>query len=333
MLAELAGGWRELRARPWAGLIILGACLVAAGRDRAVRGARPGDRRARATARRRSSACSARCPRRGRSLAARCSPLRWRPRRRDARRRGCCSCPGRRLMLLAFAAGAPLWPASSPVALAAGVGLGLFMRVVGDGAGAVDPARGAVARQRVRLDGLARPAARRLPARRPDRRGGRACRRRCSVGAACWRSCVQRRRSRVGAALSRTRGRRTRGRGLGVEAARDAAGAGGRGGRPRPRAGSRVAIATGSSARLMAVAHRTASQPISSAMRRVGGGADAGVEDHRDAGLLDDQAQVVRVEDPLAGADRRAERHDRRAADVLQPARERSGRRSCTGGR
>ncbi len=28
MLAELAGGFRELRARPWAGLIILGACLV-----------------------------------------------------------------------------------------------------------------------------------------------------------------------------------------------------------------------------------------------------------------------------------------------------------------
>ena len=36
--------------------------------------------------------------------------------------------------------------------------------------------------------------------------------------------------------------------------------------------------------------------------------------------LLDDQAQVVRVVDPHAAADRRAERHHRRAAGVLEPA-------------
>ena len=35
---------------------------------------------------------------------------------------------------------------------------------------------------------------------------------------------------------------------------------------------------------------------------------------------LDDQAQVVGVADPHAGADRRAERHHRGAADVLEPA-------------
>ena len=54
--------------------------------------------------------------------------------------------------------------------------------------------------------------------------------------------------------------------------------------------------------------------------RRVGRGADAGVEDHRHAGLLDDEAQVVRVEDALPGADGRAERHHRGAADVLEAA-------------
>ena len=35
---------------------------------------------------------------------------------------------------------------------------------------------------------------------------------------------------------------------------------------------------------------------------------------------LADQAQVVRVQQAHAGADRRAERHHRGAADVLQPA-------------
>ena len=56
--------------------------------------------------------------------------------------------------------------------------------------------------------------------------------------------------------------------------------------------------------------------------RRVRGGADAGVEDHRHARGLDDQPQVVGVGDAHAAADRRAERHHRRAAGVLEPARE-----------
>ena len=42
----------------------------------------------------------------------------------------------------------------------------------------------------------------------------------------------------------------------------------------------------------------------------------------RDARALDDQAQVVRVADAHAAADRRAERHDRRAAGRLEPLRE-----------
>ena len=54
--------------------------------------------------------------------------------------------------------------------------------------------------------------------------------------------------------------------------------------------------------------------------RRVARGADARVEDHRDARPLDDQRDVVRVADPHARADRRAERHHRRAADVLEAA-------------
>ena len=52
--------------------------------------------------------------------------------------------------------------------------------------------------------------------------------------------------------------------------------------------------------------------------RGVGGRADAGVEDHRDADALADEREVVGVADAHAAADRRAERHHRRAADVLQ---------------
>ena len=72
-------------------------------------------------------------------------------------------------------------------------------------------------------------------------------------------------------------------RGLGVEAARDAPGV------PREvpgldgERGSRAPSPTGSSARQMAVAHSTASQPISSASGGVGRRADARVEDHRNA--------------------------------------------------
>ncbi len=54
--------------------------------------------------------------------------------------------------------------------------------------------------------------------------------------------------------------------------------------------------------------------------RDVGGGAGARVQDDRDARALHDQLEVVRVADAEAGADRRAQRHDRGAADVLQLA-------------
>ena len=55
-------------------------------------------------------------------------------------------------------------------------------------------------------------------------------------------------------------------------------------------------------------------------MRRVAGRADAGVQDDRHPGRLDDQLDVVRVADAQARADRRAQRHHRRAARLLQPA-------------
>src|SRR3712207_9326851 len=44
--------------------------------------------------------------------------------------------------------------------------------------------------------------------------------------------------------------------------------------------------------------------------------ADARVEDDRNAGALADEAQVVRVQQPHARADGRAERHHRGAPDV-----------------
>jgi hypothetical protein len=54
--------------------------------------------------------------------------------------------------------------------------------------------------------------------------------------------------------------------------------------------------------------------------RRVAGGADAGVEDHRHRRLLDDHRDVVRVPDAEAGTDRRAERHHGGAAGLLEAA-------------
>ena len=53
--------------------------------------------------------------------------------------------------------------------------------------------------------------------------------------------------------------------------------------------------------------------------RGVARGADTGVEDHGHPGPLDDHLDVVRVGDAQPGADRRAQRHHRRAADVLEP--------------
>ena len=52
----------------------------------------------------------------------------------------------------------------------------------------------------------------------------------------------------------------------------------------------------------------------------VGGGADAGVEDHGHPRSLDDDPDVVGIADARAGADRRAERHHRGAADRLEAA-------------
>ena len=48
--------------------------------------------------------------------------------------------------------------------------------------------------------------------------------------------------------------------------------------------------------------------------------ADAGVEDHRHAGTLDQDRDVVRIADPHPAANRGAERHHGGAADILEPA-------------
>jgi hypothetical protein len=56
--------------------------------------------------------------------------------------------------------------------------------------------------------------------------------------------------------------------------------------------------------------------------RRVAGGANAGVEDHRHRRTLDDHRDVVRVPDAEPGADRRAERHHGGAAGLLKAARQ-----------
>ena len=80
------------------------------------------------------------------------------------------------------------------------------------------------------------------------------------------------------------------------------------------------AIATGSWAREIALAHSTASQPSSIASAASEAVPTPGVEDHRHPGALDDDRDVVRVADPHPAADRRAERHHRGAADVLEPA-------------
>ncbi len=56
--------------------------------------------------------------------------------------------------------------------------------------------------------------------------------------------------------------------------------------------------------------------------RGVRRGADAGVEDDGDARPLDDHGDVVRVRDTQPGTDGGAQRHDRRAAGLLEPPRE-----------
>ena len=80
------------------------------------------------------------------------------------------------------------------------------------------------------------------------------------------------------------------------------------------------AIATGSCAPAIAVFISTRVGAELHRQRRVRRRADAGVDDERHAGELADDAQVVRVLDAEPGADRRAERHDRRGAGVFELA-------------
>ncbi len=54
--------------------------------------------------------------------------------------------------------------------------------------------------------------------------------------------------------------------------------------------------------------------------RCIGSGAHAGVDQHRDLGFLEDDAQVVGVADAQAGADQAGQRHYRDAADLGQLA-------------
>ncbi len=82
------------------------------------------------------------------------------------------------------------------------------------------------------------------------------------------------------------------------------------------------AIATGSSARETALASSTPSQPSSIAIAASEAVPMPASRITGTVGGLDDQPQVVGVADPHAAADRRAERHHRRAARVLQAARE-----------
>ena len=100
--------------------------------------------------------------------------------------------------------------------------------------------------------------------------------------------------------------------------------------RPAPRASTPActawriacAIATGSSGARDRARAQHGVAPELHRQRRVGGRPDARVEDHRHAGRLDDQREVGGVGDAHAAADRRAERHHRGAAGVLQAARE-----------
>src|SRR5215218_5266831 len=109
------------------------------------------------------------------------------------------------------------------------------------------------------------------------------------------------------------------GGGFGVEAAGDAAGAVGEA------AGlDGLAHGLGHQGRLLGAGDGAGQQDGVAAELHgdggVGGGADPGVQDHRDGGLLDDDAQVVGVGDAHAGADRRPQGHDRGAAQLGQVA-------------
>ena len=68
----------------------------------------------------------------------------------------------------------------------------------------------------------------------------------------------------------------------------------------------------------MAVFISTPSQPSSIATAASRGGADAGIDQHRHAGALDDQPDRHPVLDAEPRADRRAQRHDRDRAGLLE---------------
>jgi predicted MFS family arabinose efflux permease len=122
ILAELRGGWDELRARPWAGLVILGACLtllIAYAPYSALGPAIADEAYGEAAVYGLIAAAAG-----AGSLAGAVLALRWWPRRvMFIAQLWVVPWP---LMLVAFAAGAPLY-ALLPVGLLAGVGLGLFM--------------------------------------------------------------------------------------------------------------------------------------------------------------------------------------------------------------
>jgi predicted MFS family arabinose efflux permease len=122
MLAELRGGWRELRARPWAGLIILGACitlLVAIAPYDAL-GPAIGDEGYGEPA---VFGLTAALTGAG-SLAGSLLALRWWP--RNVMFVAQLWVVPFAVMLFAFAAGAPVW-LLVPLGLLAGMGVGLFM--------------------------------------------------------------------------------------------------------------------------------------------------------------------------------------------------------------
>lgn len=122
LLRELAGGWRELRARPWAGLIILGACLVL------LLAIAPYDALGPAIGEQAYGEAAvfglvAALEGAG-SLIGSLLALRWRPRRRLVVAQ--IVVMSHSAMLFAFAAGLGLW-GLVPAALTAGMGVGLFM--------------------------------------------------------------------------------------------------------------------------------------------------------------------------------------------------------------
>jgi hypothetical protein len=122
ILRELAGGWRELRVRPWAGIIIASACwslLVANAPFQALGPAIAHDAYGHAAIYGVVSAIFG-----AGSIAGSILAVRWQP-ERPMFAAAIVVTPWA-LNYLAFALGAPLW-GLAPITLAAGMGVGLFM--------------------------------------------------------------------------------------------------------------------------------------------------------------------------------------------------------------